>query len=239
MENLLCINNRRVRMAIMDEDESYIDKIIEIISDNNLNIDVIVLKNSDDLLINLNEFEIIMIDVGIKMGKGIETAIKAKKIKPNVLILFSACNSVHALEAYKASPYRYILKADLHELYSAIEDSINYLIMNEKKVLIHIIRGRDIYINLQKICYLEAYSHTVRVYLKESVLDCKGTVGDYEKILFSEGFIRVNKKQLINARHVVKLIDSKAVMSNLNTINISRRRKQAVKTTLLEVSGIL
>ena len=111
-------------------------------------------------------------------------------------------------------------------------DAINHVNSRGKEILVHIVSGRDICIKLREICYFEAYAHTVRVYLRKGEIECAGSVIAFEKILSLDGFVRANKSQLINVAHVNRLSDTKALMSNGDSIVFSRRKSRVVKETV-------
>ncbi len=86
----------------------------------------------------------------------------------------------------------------------------------------------------EEIIRLEAESNYTRFFFthQKPLLTSK-TLREYEEILLEYGFIRTHKSHLINKKHIVKLnADGLLEMNDQSQVEISRRRKEEVKSLL-------
>ena len=73
---------------------------------------------------NLQQYDIIFLDIGMKEMNGMETAYAIREKNQNVDIVFITIMMDYALEGYRVDAVRYILKDDLESLLPECMDTI-------------------------------------------------------------------------------------------------------------------
>ncbi len=196
--------------------------------------------------------QLLFLDIQMPLMTGFELLKKIPLINFN--IIFTTAHDEYAIEAIRFSALDYLLKPiDADELRAAADKFIikETLQLHHDALynnLLHNISATDkkdfrmalptsketIFCRPHEIIRLEGESNYTKFYFADKkTLVTSRTLKDYEDILLSHGFIRVHKSHLVNKIHVTNYTaDGMLTMADQSKVEISRRRKEAVISSL-------
>jgi two-component system, LytTR family, response regulator len=164
----------------------------------------------------------------------------------NFEIIFVTAYTEFALKAFQVSAIDYLLKPlQIEQLVKAVEkveklknisDVVKrFEVLKEniatnaiKKIVVQQTVG-NLYIDVAEITHLKNEGSYVNIYLTngKKILASKN-IKDFEnQLTATEGFFRTHRSYLVNKQHIVNTLkgDTEAIMSNKETIHISREKK--------------
>lgn len=102
---------------------------------------------------------------------------------------------------------------------------------------IHI--GGYAHVQPQEILFCQGDSNYTHVhFVKRHKMTVATTLGILEERLNAEGFVRVNRSELVNKHHIENYDGYQITLSNGTTLPISRRRRKGVQQLLESWPGI-
>jgi|SRR5882757_3531274 len=210
-------------------------------------------NNATDALELLQSFNptLVMLDIEMPKMNGFDFLNMAGN--NNFDVIFTTAYDQYAIKAIRFSALDYLLKPiDGPDLQNAINRHIvkqqnqhqqllvSNLIANlqqkdpkDFKLALSTNKGVFFYEPLE-ILYCEAENNYTRfTFTKKQPMLVSKTLGEYEDLLAEHGFLRIHKSYLVNAKHVSKVDkDGLLLMSDNKQLPISKRRKEAVMSTL-------
>lgn len=176
-------------------------------------------------------YDIIILDVGIKDAGNLETAREIRKYNKKTKLIFLADHADYVNEAFKLKAYRYLSRGALEaELGEALAD-----ILAECESLegMEIERG-GIYkrILLKDILYVESLGDEAVIYFDDSYVTVRQTLYNLQQL--GSEFYRCHKSYIINLRHIKEIKDNTAVLKMDKAIPIAARRKAGLKEAYKE-----
>lgn len=93
--------------------------------------------------------------------------------------------------------------------------------------------GGYAHVQAQEILFCQGDSNYTHVYfVKRNKMTVATTLGILEERLTTEGFVRVNRSELVNRNHIETYDDYQITLTNGTTLPISRRRRKSVRQLL-------
>jgi two-component system LytT family response regulator len=172
-------------------------------------------------LINLLSPDLVFLDIEMPFENGFHLFNYFEEV--NFEVIFTTAYDEYALKAFRFAALDYLLKPiNLEELRDAItrvnkkEDQAGYsnvriqtmvynLDHNFQKIALPILNGL-VFVDLDDIIYLEADNNYTVVHTINNKHVVSKTLREYEAILNSVGFFRVNRSNLINAKFLKNYI---------------------------------
>jgi two-component system, LytTR family, response regulator len=194
---------------------------------------------------------LVMLDIEMPNLNGFDFLSMATK--NNFDVIFTTAYDQYAIKAIRFSALDYLLKPiDVLELQNAVNRHIIKRQNQNQKLLVS-----NLLTNLQQkdpkdfklalstnegvffydpleILYCEGENNYTRfVFTKHKPMLVSKTLGEYEDLLASHGFLRIHKSYLVNAKYVSKVDrEGLLLMSDGKQFPISKRRKEAVMNML-------
>lgn len=175
------------------------------------------------------QYDILFLDINMKEIDGMKTAREIRKITREVYIVFVTAFITYAPEGYEVDAIRYLLKDDGHIEKSIVEclETITYK-MNyvEYKHVFEFREGKTT-VFFEDILYVESNLHKLIFHMAGNS-DRKYTMYDkldsIEGLLQDAGFCRIHKSCLVNFRYVQYVERYRAVLSNGESLAVSKSR---------------
>lgn len=192
---------------------------------------------------------LIFLDIEMPVLTGFDMLRRLPEI--NFEIIFTTAHDQYAMRAIKFSALDYLLKpVDLEQLqdavqkaverrkekssaqqYQLLKDNLNKPQQTLEQIAVPAQTGM-LFLKVADILYCEADSNYTKIILqnKQKIISTR-TLKEYEELLQENGFIRIHHSYLINKLHVQKYIKGEGgqiVMSDGNTLDVSRRKKDDV-----------
>lgn len=193
-----------------------------------------------DLIMKSNP-DIVFLDIEMPGGSGFD--LLQKFSKPSFTTIFVTSYDQYAIQAIKHHAFDYLLKPVIVEdLKKTISNLIQSIHDERHTKTIEIVHKNKIdYIETDSILYLAGDGNYSYIYLKDgSSIHTSKTLKEFEDLLCIEDnfFIRIHKGYIVNAIEIKNFIkgDEAAVeLHNGIKLEVSRRRKDEVKTKLAKL----
>jgi len=190
--------------------------------------------------------DVIFLDIEMPEMSGFELLDKVKDIP--LQVIFTTAYDQYAVRAFKHNAVDYLLKpVIISELTAAVDrliarvgtvsddytnlESLLQKIqgLNAQKLAVRSL-NEIIYVDMDKICHLEADSNYTNIFLiTGEKLNSTKTLKEYESMLDPKIFFRVFKANVINLKYVKKFVKEDGgyiVMTDGTNINVSRDKRQ-------------
>lgn len=246
--------------VIVDDEQHCIDRIIKLVSDNNIEVEIIGCYNSVDEGFNgisLLKPDFIFLDIHIGKETGFDLLEKFAKI--DFEVIFTTAFENHAIQAIKFSAIDYLLKPidfdDLKESIARLKEKIGsrkfnvsgyeellqnllHIKSQNKKITIQT-QTETLLINIQDIIRCQSDINYTTLYLKngKNVVASK-TLKDFENLLSPYNFFRVHNSHLINLEYMKSYDKGKGGYVHLidnSVVEVSVRRKEPFINRLNEL----
>ena len=195
-----------MRIAVCDDDNALLKMLEKAITDAfskfTDEFDVRIFSDGKALLDEHKkaQFDIVFLDIDMPVISGFDVADNLNK-DSEALIVFLTSHDELVYSSIKFQPFRFIRKSCLRdELTEAVEALINAFSkrMMGTKYKFQTKDG-DVFIDLQKIIYIEIYGHWLKIYTDSGeTIECYGSLSSLEKQLTEFDFIRTHKSYLVN-----------------------------------------
>lgn len=230
-----------LKVAICDDEKYFRESIQELISKYLKQKDILFLIDlfesgiafcSDDD--NMQRYDVIFLDIGMKEMNGMDTAYKIRKKNPDMTIVFITIMMDYALEGYRVNAVRYILKDDLDRLLPECMDTILEKRGKKKQEMEFSFVGGRRKIMLNGILFIESKSHKLWFERTGENLYMYGQINDLELTLSNYDFIRTHQSYLVNLEHVEKINNYSLYLSNGKEVPVTKSRYSEVKEAFLQ-----
>ena len=223
-----------MRIAICDDDEQELARLLEIIEEYQLNskenIDCRSFQNSTDFLCGQKggEYDLILLDASMSGESGVQAARELRELDGNVEIIFISSSPEFAVESYSVGAYYYLLKpveADsLFPLLDRVRSKLSgreeqgFVLKSRKGVL------RVVFSNLE---FVEVIDKTVSFHLADGrIYDVTAALADFEeKLLDRPEFFKTHRSYLVNFNYIQSIGLNCVETKNGHDIPVSRQRR--------------
>lgn len=230
-----------LKAIIIDDQQHFVDLLIEVIKNAQLPITVIASANNANdgfLEIRKTHPDIVFLDVEMPGKSGLELA---KELTDRTFeIIFTTSHDKYAVLAFKTDAIDYLLKpVDAVELTKAIDRIIakqkdkvlqsKITSSENKKITVNTLDG-VLFIEINKLIHLEADNVYTTLYLEDgSRIVASKSLKDFEDRLNKSGFIRIHKSHLINVAFIKKFYkgdNAYLVMQDDSMIPVSKTGRE-------------
>ena len=175
-----------------------------------------------------DSFDLIVLDIYMGSLSGIDVARRIRQADEHVRLAFCSSSNEFAAESYEVNAQYYLQKP-------VTEAGIANMLRRLNLELIELTRtvrlpdGHPVI--LRKILYTNYANHVVTLYLKDDVpYRLRTSHAEIEALLMSHGyFFSPIKGMIVNFYEIVKLIDDTILISNGQTLPVTRRKIKEVK----------
>jgi len=226
-----------LQIAICDDEQFYRDKIQclvgKYLKKRGLQYTIGLFFSGEEFLQqceNNVRFDIVFLDINMAGVDGTQAAAQIRSFHSETYIVFVTAFIDYALEGYKVSAVRYLMKDTLD---AAIDECMAAILqkMQVARVVFSFLEGeKKLYTD--NILYVESRGHKSAFYCMETrrvayqIYDKLDTI---EKKLDGYGFLCLHKSYLVNMKHISKIRNYTAYLDTGDNLPIPRLRFQAVK----------
>jgi two-component system, LytTR family, response regulator len=239
---------KNIKTILVDDETNNLQFLQSLLKDNCPSLQVMETANSAaDGLLMIQELkpQLVFMDVDMPGMTGFEVL---KKIEPlNFEVIFVTAYNQYAMEAFEYNAVAYITKPIVTEkLVAAVEKAI--IKIEEKKYTEHIfsllenVQQKNEYdkialptlqglqfVKLNQICYVESSGNYSNFLLADnSKIMVSRQLGEYEKLLPADNFVRIHDKHIINLtciKEYIKGSGGEVILENGARLTVAARRK--------------
>lgn len=223
-------------IAICDDEEYFCIKerqlILKYMAEKECKCKIDMFKSGKELLRvkdSIFQYNIIFLDVNMEEIDGIETAREIRKITKDVYIVFVTAFITYAPEGYKVDAVRYLLKDD-ESLEKAVNECLDTIlqkmVLEENKMIFEFKEGKR-KICLENIVYIESNLHKLVFHMvgkNATNYTIYTKLDNVDELLRDKGFCRIHKSYLVNLKYIESVERYRAVLSDGQSLAISKAR---------------
>lgn len=177
----------------------------------------------------LSNCQIVFLDINMEEQDGLKTAIKIRKLYPDIYIVLVTAYMSYSLEGYKVKASRFLLKDDLeHTIKECMDSLIGELHKKDCYVEFSFVEGQ-IRLQTDDIIYIETAKHKNVFYTKKQAYTIYKKMDELENELDEFGFVRVHQSFLVNMRYIEMISSYILRLITGKEISVPKSRYQEVK----------
>ena len=227
-----------MKLAIIDDKKAFAERlrsyVLTLFAEKHTAVDITVTDNSEFILYNGKQFDVILLDIEMPSCSGIDLASKLnekKCIDEKPFIIFVTNRDGLVFDALKQQPFSFVRKSHLEDLEPCFDRLIT---LCESEVYYPIKSGRDIErIALKDIFYLEKQKNYVIYHTARGTISERTTL-DKKTNLLRNGFLRTHIGYLVNIRCIEVIRTGEISLSDGTIIPLSRKYSEAVRKQFFE-----
>ena len=213
-----------IGVAIVDDDRYMLENARQILRDivhgyEGVRIDIF--QSAADFLdaMKLYRYQILITDIDMPEINGIELCKRARKICPEIYIIFLTAYVEYAIDSYRMDAYQYILKSEIEDRFPETAGRLVEMVSKSQHCDIICIR------KMKKSKYVEFITY-------ERILYERNSIEKTLEKLNSDEFVSVERGCAVNLRHVTKIEDTIINLSNGMIVEASTVRVKEIKESL-------
>lgn len=233
-----------LNIAVVEDDSKYcqvlceyIRKYEETLSENE-KISITTYSDGIDIASEYTaKFDIIFLDIQMKLLDGMKTAQAIRKLDSNVLIIFVTSSVEYAVQGYTVDAIGYLIKPVKYLAFSQIlQKAIKQLNRQAKEYIAITMDSGKLRLDISRIYYIESQRHDIFINTEDGQFITDGPLKRFEELLSSKGFSKCHNAYLVNLKHVEQVTNSDITISG-KTLPLSRTKKKAFLDSLADYIG--
>lgn len=192
----------------------------------------------DFLLQNFDQYDLLLMDIRMEGMSGMEAAEQVRRLNTTVAIIFITSLAQYAVKSYEVEALDFILKpVSYYQFSMKLDRAIRIISRNQDvKFAVAVDRGTMI-LPSRQIMYIEVSNHDLLYHTETKAYRSRGTLTKVESQLQGRSFLRISSSHLVNLQYLSGISGSSIMLSNGETLWISRARKNAVMAAIAEYLG--
>lgn len=225
-----------VKIAVCDDEKTYIDEVLKII-DNIEDTEITTYISPKELLDSVNEFDIFVIDIEMPEIDGMFLAKEIREAREDAIIIFLTNYDNFVFDAYEVGAFRYIQKSKISEkLFIGVKQAVEKIENANNGKLINISSDKMLAkkINIRDIVLLEKFKKDVIIRTKnKDTITLRATLKEMLSKIDSPEFIEIRKGVVVNVAYVRTIERYKLILTDDTELFISRGKLDEVRKNML------
>ncbi|MBQ2937092.1 MAG: response regulator transcription factor [Lachnospiraceae bacterium] len=227
-----------IKIAICDDIREFRDDIerkLEIWSaEKGINISVRKFDDGVPLLHCLNDngmFDMIFLDIEMEKLNGMETATRIRKADYITAIVFISQYEDYYKDAYNVHPFHFLSKPIKQNKIDEVMDTYIEIRKQNPETFSFTINKSMYAVWLSEILYFNSERRKVNIICKDKQFTVYGKLSEIEKELGEKDckFLRIHQSFLVNMRYIREYHYSELIMSNGETLLISKENRKKMR----------
>ena len=193
----------------------------------NWRLDISMCTSGEALLeCNLEDTDLIVLDIGMGGLSGMDAARRLRQCGVETRIIFLTSMVEYALEGYDVHAYAFIPKPVSFDIFSEKVDAAMNDVSRRRGVMLLLKSGMTSdYVSSRDILYIDVQDHNIRLVFSGGRKTYYARLQAVEDQLRGQGFFRCHKSFLVNFRYVRAIRQDTIVMSNGDSVPLSKHRR--------------
>ncbi len=177
------------------------------------------------------QYDILFLDIKMPGITGMQLAKQIREIDPHVVIIFITSLAQYAIEGYTVQAVDYILKPIIFEEFKLKMTRLIKKHFQEMagKAIICTKNKAKYKISVKDIIYIDTNVHQVNIHTEDDEYSRYCSMGDIEKELKDQGFLKINSCFLVNKKAISGINHDECVLKNGTSLKISRSHLKEIK----------
>lgn len=186
-----------------------------------------------------DRFDICFFDVEVKDKNGLDLAHYIRKVDKRVLYVFVTNHQEYAMQAFSADTFRFMTKpiaeSECMEVLYAAKEKLNHRDQD-----VFIVHAEDMTFRIPKadILYFECQRHYLTMVTTYDTFRFRGSLKGLESDFKEPRFFSCHRSFIVNLEHVYCIHPNDVILTNKQSIPISRRKWQEFNECFLAVHTI-
>ncbi len=179
-------------------------------------------------------FDLLVLDLQMTQSDGMEIAREIRKTDSTVPILFVTGVESRALEGYHVEAFDYIIKSQLD---TRLEDSLSRFFdkYNSSTLAVETADGEMAILPFDSILYMESEKRGTKIVTADTAYYSAHPIGKLSAQLPGKEFSEIYKSVFVRLRSIKRIGNDYVEMVGGDTLPLSRRKKKAVMSLVLEL----
>lgn len=212
--------------AVLDQIKTYLEKMPAFSG----GVRVSCCSCAEELLCSreLEKADLLILDICMGELSGLDAAKQIRQKNQSLCLIFLTTMVQYALDSYEVHPWFFLPKPVSFERFSACVTDATNQIYRQKGKWIVLKDGVDMdYLNCRDILYFDVLDHTTQVVMADYKKNYYTRLNTVEQQLTEQDFFRCHKSYLVNLRHIRRVLRDQLIMSNGETVPLSKHRRRA------------
>lgn len=230
------------RIAVCDDELSVCSNIENIILDFSKEscekIDVDVYNSGEglyDLMLNGQYYDLIFLDIELKLLNGIEVGMKIRNALKNEItqIVYISAKQGYAMGLFEIRPLNFLVKPlNKEKIIQCLKKAMDLFARNNQFYEFNI--GKTYYkVPFKDIIFFESEGKKVSIITIDGIKQCYGKLSDIEKSVPNRDFLLIHKSYLVNYLYVTEYQYESLRLTNGEELSISQTYRKDIRDKLL------
>lgn len=187
---------------------------------------------------NPKHYDLLLMDIRMGGMSGMEAAKQVRRLDPAVAIIFITSLAQYAVKSYEVEALDFILKPVSYYQFSMKLDRAIRIINRNQDVNFQVAVDRGtLILPSRQVMYVEVTNHDLVYHAESGVYRARGSLAKLESRLQGRPFLRVSSSHLVNLRYLSGISGSAVILTNGESLWISRAKKTRVMAAIAEYLG--
>ena len=230
-----------MHIAICDDSPAIQQRLSSIIADwgrsREIQIDVFCYSSAEAFLVAWPDvsFDAAILDIEMKGMSGIDLAGYIRKNDKNMIIIFVTSFTQYVLKSFDVHAFHYLIKPPSAAKLFPILDNVHSRWNSNNRAVMLVSNGEGkIKLPFDDIYYIAMQSHKALIQTENDTYDLRKTAKDLS-ILLPSNFISCHRSYIVNLFKVDCVYKKSLLMSNGESLPISRNRTKIVNDTFIRL----
>lgn len=180
-------------------------------------------------------FDLLILDIQMGNMNGMDLAKKIRTTDKDINIIFITGVRDYVYEGYVVGALRYLIKPIKEEQFTdLLDESVRRMSHDNLKWHIFTCNGEVIKVKHDDIIYVEAQGHYINIVSTNQSYELKGSISQVTEKLNSTDFFCTHRSYIVNCKHVEKINKADCLLSNGESIPVSRSNYQQFNETFIQ-----
>ncbi len=179
-------------------------------------------------------FDLLVLDLQMTHSDGMDIAREIRKSDSTVPILFVTGVENRAMEGYHVEALDYIIKSQLD---TRLEEALCRFLdkYSSSTIAVETTEGETIILSFEKLLWLESEKRGTKIVTTDTTYYSFQPIGKFSAILPAGQFAEIHKSVFVKLRAIKRIGNDYVEMASGDTLPLSRRKKKAVMSLVLEL----
>lgn len=204
-----------MKVAIIDDEKPARSELSYLITKTLPDVEIVEISSGEEALniLSIQSFDLLCIDINLGDISGITLASTARRILPNVEIVFATAYNNYAVDAFEVEALYYLLKPFSQKKVNLMMDKYNKkhgssklnIIDNKISRITLNIDKKIVLVDISSIIYIEAQNKNCIIYTRKDKFMENTSLKILESKLKFNEFFRIQKSYLINTKYIKEI----------------------------------
>ena len=229
------------RTVVLDDEDKILKSITEcvqaIYGKEGIYSEIIAINSAEKFLKLIDEkvVDILFLDIDMPYFTGMDIAQFIMEKRMKTLIIFVTSHDTLVYKTFTYRPFGFIRKTYLEKELWEVVKRISVELENMNENIVVKTSDKTFAIKKDDIIYIESQGNYVNIYIEDGCEKVRETLGNMEKELFQNDFVRCHKGYIVNVKCINKITSGELLLNNGIHIPVGRNYEKGVKRKLLEM----